>query len=57
MANTLDGRCASCGYVWTVAHLPMPLHKVAKLANAAACPKGCDAQVMLASPKKEAERG
>jgi hypothetical protein len=57
VADTFDGRCASCGHVWTVAHLPMELSKLAKLAMAAQCPKGCDAKVMLASPKKEADRG
>lgn len=43
--NTFDARCGTCGHVWIVAHLPMALDKVAKLAIAARCPKGCDGKV------------
>lgn len=38
-ANALRGKCRDCGHVFIVAHLPMELEKVAKLAKAALCPK------------------
>ena len=54
--KTLDGQCAACAHVWPIAFLPQELAKVAKLAMAARCPRGCDAKVLIAG-KKEAEHG
>lgn len=40
MADTdLNAECRCCGHIWTVAKLPMPINKVAKLAKKAACPQ------------------
>ncbi len=39
MSQDLNGKCPSCGEVFLVAQLPMPLVKAAKLAARAACPR------------------
>lgn len=38
-AAELRGRCGSCSHIWVVAHLPLGLEEVARLAARAACPK------------------
>jgi hypothetical protein len=35
--------CPDCGHSWTLAYLPMTITKLALLAKASRCPKGCDA--------------
>lgn len=45
---TFNARCAVCDHVWIVAHLPMPVDDVARLAKKAQCPKGCKGRVLCA---------
>ncbi len=39
----LEAHCSTCGHVWPVAYMPMPVAQLAELAGAARCPKGCTA--------------
>ena len=47
--NALSGKCQDCGHVFVVAHLPMPLVKVAQLAKSAACPKCASRDLRVAN--------
>lgn len=38
--------CAECGETWTLAFLPLPVDAFARLASRAACPRGCEAQIL-----------
>lgn len=49
-SNELRAKCRNgdCQHIWTVAHLPMDLAIVAKLAARAACPKCGDTKPLVA---------
>lgn len=47
--HTLDAQCPQCAHRWTVAHLPMPLAKVAALCQRAACARCGNTSPTLAS--------
>ncbi|RVC47629.1 hypothetical protein EN781_00400 [Mesorhizobium sp. M4A.F.Ca.ET.090.04.2.1] len=60
--NALRGKC-ECGFVFVVAHLPMPLNKAAILAKSARCPKCASSKIFVAgdaddvSPPPRADGG
>lgn len=45
----LFAKCGTCGRVWLVAKLPMPLATAAKLSKRAACANGCGGKVFPAT--------
>jgi hypothetical protein len=54
MSAVLRGRCSACDHTWVVAHLPMPVTEVARLARRAACPKCACTKVFVANGKDDA---
>jgi hypothetical protein len=52
MNVSMLGRCGDCFHVWTVAYLPMPPDKLAKLLCRAACPACAGTDVSVGYPPK-----
>lgn len=50
--QVLRGDCGKCGHEWVIAHLPMEITKVARLALRAACPKCGGDKVFIKQPHK-----
>lgn len=49
LEKTLRGRCGECDHVWIVAHLPMSVDAVAKLAKRGACPVCAGTKIYVAT--------
>lgn len=49
MSGVLRGRCGDCGHIWVIAYLPMPIAKVARLGQRAACPMCACSKVFIAT--------
>lgn len=54
-SNSLNGSCGSCGHIFVVAHLPMPMERAAGLARCAACPKCGEADKVFVTTKPPVE--